>query len=336
MTRIDRRSSALVRLEYTIPFADTCRTAGELPDSRTHQFAALCRSEPPTVVLPHWLSRADVDAARGHDLLPTEPTEADVLADDPAWTTCWTRIVEDADRRPIDCASALEGVEWDTAALTAGPWIVAGYTFDPPLNLWVPRRGVFRVVDDPEADPPAAAIAPHSTLAGSSSGLALRLCVDAPAGSTTTLEWSDATAESWTELGTPELALDGETPLALQVPDALAGGGTMLLRISVRAPDGSSFTYHSSDAITVVPGDLEPPGDSEPFDYCRDDPDALEPQRCGPTAPEPTPEGCRGCAVGSGADAGWLALPLLLIRPRAPRSGGCGCRRRRGCRRCRA
>ena len=58
----------------------------------------------------------------------------------------------DDQRRPITFAAAAEPVVWDTSGVAPGTWVIAGYTWEPPYNLWRRAPWVVRVFDD-DSDP---------------------------------------------------------------------------------------------------------------------------------------------------------------------------------------
>lgn len=326
ITRVDRTQSAVVHLDYTIPYTDLCLTEDEVADSRTHQFLAFCRDEPAGYTRPRWLSHADVEASLAAGALPNDHvvTAAEVLENNPRFEGCWTRIVADAGRRPIACSASRPGVDWDTTDLAPGPYVVAGYTYEPPLNEWSPRRGVFKVFDgDPDAAPPAAAIATPEAFLWLNQPARLAVCVDARDGSTITASWALSTAEpAWTIFLAAE-PVPGDTFEIEFLPPPEHAGEYLTVRVEVEDPLGRVAVAHmagevlsqtvedpnAGESSTTDPGTT---GDDDPFDFCRDSPQADDLPPC--AAPEPTePAGC-GCREAAGAPA-LLAL-LVLVRRR--------------------
>lgn len=324
LTRVDRSVASTVHLDYTIPMPDTCLGDDELPDSRTHQFVALCRTPEPGEVLPQWLAHADVDRAAAIDQLPEPPPgPQDVLDLATAWQGCQHRIVADDARRTIDCAAALAGIDWDTATVPAGGWVVQGYTFDPPVNLWRPRHGVVRLVDGGGDDPPAVALEPHALQLGSENGLTLHACADAVPGSIVRASWSRLDPVAWTEIGAGPLGEGGISSFDFVPPADIDPGGTVVrFAVEVEDPSGRRFRYVSPDDVVIVPGSLEPTPPGPVYDFCREHEDPLAPQNCsgGDDGSGDDPalgeRGCAGCSSGGTPPAlAWL-LALTLARRR--------------------
>jgi MYXO-CTERM domain-containing protein len=330
LTLVDRAQDPVVHLGYTIPRTDVCLTADEPADGRTHQFIAFCRDEPAGYRLPAWLTWSEVqdniDAGRipGGVIAPT-----DVLEGNPRHDGCWLRIVADADRRPITCAAARPGVDWDTRDLAPGPYLVAGYTYDPPLHAWSPRRGVYKIFDgDRDAAPPAVAIATLEGFLWKDQSQRLAICADAQDGSTITASWAVSTADpTWTVFLADE-PVPSDTFEIEFLPPPAAAGQELTVRVEIEDPLGRVAVAHMAGTIltqtvedpdtgesstTDAPGTT---GDDDPFDFCRDSPQADDIPPCA-APPEPTePAGC-GCSSSSGS-APWLLL-VLLLRPRERR-----------------
>ena len=163
LTVVDRSVEPVVHLRYTIPYPDVCLTADEPADSRTHQLLAFCRGAPDQRPIPRWHTRAELTADIAAGFGPPDPIfTRDVLEDSPDDAGCWHPIIGADERRPITCAAARPGVDWDTRGLPVGTYLVRGYTYEPPDSAWSPRHGLFKIVDDaadPAASPPAVAIA---------------------------------------------------------------------------------------------------------------------------------------------------------------------------------
>ncbi|MFO0631615.1 MAG: hypothetical protein U0168_02055 [Nannocystaceae bacterium] len=326
LTRVDRSVASTTQLEYTIPMPDTCLGDDELPDSRTHQFVALCRTPEPGELLPQWLAHADVDRAAAIDQLPDPPPgPQDVLDLAAAWQGCSHRIVADDARRTIDCNAALAGVAWDTSTVPAGAWVVQGYTFDPPVNLWRPRRGVFKLVDGDGDDPPAVALQAHALQLGSENSLELRACADAAPGSTVRASWSRLDPIAWTEIDAQPVGEGGISSFSFVPPPDIDPGGTIVrFAVEVEDPSGRSFRYVSPDDVVIVPGALEPTPPGPVYDFCREHDDPLAPQNCGGGDDDSADgsalgeRGCHGCSSTGGAPLGlsWLTAFALPRRRR--------------------
>ncbi|WAS92162.1 hypothetical protein [Nannocystis punicea] len=328
LTRVDRSVDPVVHLEYTIPSVDICLTPDEPADSRTHQFVAFCRDAPPESI-PHWLSLADVQANIDSGYFdPAELKPNQIVEDTDYFADCWFPITTAAERRPITCEAARPGVDWDTSALAPGAYFVAGYTYEPTLNDWTPRRGVFRVHDgDLAAAPPAAAIFTHTVDVWYGDPVRLAACVDAMPGSTWRLEFAEMPDE-------PRLELDWQTLLPVApvestdfdiefVLDDAHADVRLHVRLVVEDPEGRTTIAHMPTPGTVLmrkQTGVTGSGGDEPndFDFCRDNPAADKLPDCGqPSEPETsgeTPEDpADGCACSSTPSPGPGSLMALVL-----------------------
>jgi len=331
LTVVDRIATPVVHLDYSFPVEDTCAGSYAAP---THQFLALCRPPAPGEALPQWISSADVAAAKALQipLFPLEP--GDLLAESAVWADCWWRVSADDDRRPLTCEVALGGVDWDVSALTPGPYVIAGYTYQPPRHLWSPRWGVFKIVAGPDPDeaPPVAALAQRETFVYADQKLEIPVCVSAMPGSSLRLEYArHEDAPVWQPLA--EVAVTDTVVSVPWTPPAEVHGEDVRLRVRVDDPLGRHGMLEAPELLHVLAvlsptsSDGDPP--DEPADMCRDDapPEALycppPPSGSADTgATEVTPDA--GCActqgsAGSGDAAGGAACLLLLglLRRRA-------------------
>jgi hypothetical protein len=324
MTVVDRSvDDPVVHLDYSVPFSDTCTTASEPPQSRTHQFMALCRSAEPGETIPHWITAADVQASLDAGALKPEelPGESDVLDTAAGWNGCWLRITPDTERRPITCETALEGIDWDTRGAATGAFIVQGYTFHPPLNTWARRRGVVKIADAAD-DPPAVALEPHSPYFGDDAPLELIACVDAPPASVLTLAWSLDQTSTWNRQDDVEIAEDGDVELVLEPPEGLEAGSIVWIMVEITSQDDRTFRYVSPDVVAYVGNTTPPWNPPVVFDHCREDPNALDPQTCPgqTTTTTGNNDGGDGCSC-TNAPASRAAGALLFV--------ALGCSRRR-------
>ncbi|MFO7564547.1 MAG: hypothetical protein R6X02_18020 [Enhygromyxa sp.] len=305
---VDRSVEPLVHFDYTIPLEDTELTPEELPDSRTHQFVALCRERPLSELLPSWITRDDLDRSAAAGLVPTadQPAEA-ILDESPAWSGCFARITDDDDRRPITFAQAALGVDWDTREAALGVWTVAGYTFEPPLNLWRERPGFVKIVDDradPEQDLPAIALLGDERVVEPGELVELEACVDVLEPATILLEWAEFAPElEWRPLSTSTVESDGPLRLELTVPSA-AAERELLVRARLRDARERERLAYLPARLSVLPcpttGCVDPPPEPDP------PPDAEAPRA-----------GCRSASVASPALLGLLLLPLARRRRRS-------------------
>jgi len=354
LTVVDRSVDPVVHLAYTIPGADTCLTADELPGSRTHQFIGFCHGDPRARILPHWHTRAEAEHAAAAGLTDLDPVPPeDVLADNPDYANCWVPILTAEQRRPITCAAARPGVDWDTSDVPAGPWLIRGYTYEPPLNTWSPRHGLFKIVDgpDPAASAPAVGIANRDTYLWRGQPILVRLCAHAMDGATVTLSYgSNDPDPAWTPAIVDHPIATGDLDLEFLPPDALAGQ-IITLRAEVVDPLGRRHVSFMQGEINIQttpdPSGVNEPAPPEvitdpPYDFCAENPDADRPLDCpgvgstsdsggsgtgdtgdtGDTPPSGTGCGCRNAPA---SPAALVAAALLLARRRrrtAPSGGG--------------
>jgi hypothetical protein len=317
MTLVDRSQDPVVHLDYSIEQQDTDVTLDEVADSRTHQFFATCRTSAPLDPLPMWITTADVDAAMMKSLLGNPVAEAQILAGNPEWEACWTRITADDDRRPITFVMAEAGVDWDTTAFERGAYTVHGYTYEPAVNVWAQRAGVVKVHDgDPDAAGPAAAFTTGEQTLYRDGVAWIEGCVDAAVGSTFTAQWAFANEPTpeWIDVVTE--AVDGDAfAFEFDPPDELAGG-TAALRATFTSPDGRSYTTVMSRMIVVL--EIDDPGCTE-AGFIDDSCD--ESEGTAATGTETTAEeherDATGCACASGRplrrDAGLFMLLFMSL-----------------------
>ncbi|MBZ5708554.1 MYXO-CTERM sorting domain-containing protein [Nannocystis pusilla] len=290
MTVVDRSQSTLLHLDYEIPHEDTMVPPPpmEVADSRRHQFVAFCRGHSRQTPLPTWLSWTDVAAAGELGLVPDELGDADVL-ETSEWAPCFHRITADDDRRPISFAQAAKGVDWDTASLPAGPYVVEGYTWEPAINVWQVRPGVVHVVDGPGLDvTPAAAVTTRDDFMFADASLQLEGCARALPGSTLSLWWSiaDGGELDW-QLASSGAPLVGETfALPFRAPPE-AVGENVALRVDVTDPAQRTFAAHPLQLVVVLPAQDDDPGECGSLLGCDDGTTTADPA----TGPDADPGG---------------------------------------------
>lgn len=292
---VDRSVDPITHFEYTIPTEDTPTGADELPDSRTHQFVALCRQHPQTELLPAWITRDDVERSVELGLLEADAVSyREILDETTVWADCFTRITADDQRRPISFEQAAAGVDWDVSAVERGVWSIAGYTFEPTLNLWRDRPGFVKIlddVDDPQQDLPAVALLAQEQVVEPGAAIVLEACVDIYGAGELTLEWAPfAPSLVWQPLAM--VAADSDGPLAVDVLAPVAAAGTQIL-IRARIVDalGREYVGHAPASVSVLPC-------PESGDSCVD-----------PPPPEPD---AAGCAI-TPQPPTLLLLPILLL-----------------------
>ena len=306
---IDRSVDPVAHFDYAIPVEDTEVTADELVDSRTHQFLALCREHPSTELLPSWITRDDVDRSLAAGLLEpgTELGAEAILDESPSWAGCFVRVTADDARRPIAFDVAAQGVDWDTTGVEAGVWSLAGYTFEPALNLWRERPGFIKIVDDrddPEQDLPALALLGDEQLVDPGAAVVVDACVDLLGPGTIELEWAEfQPALSWRAWTSVAVEADGPVQLELPAPSA-AADRTILVRARLTDALGRTREAHLAVALAVGPC---------PASGCEDEPD-----------PEPEPidreaSGGRCAATSDSRGLAWavFGFGILVLRRRA-------------------
>lgn len=263
MTVVDRSQQVSLHVPYTIPYEDTVVTSDEVLTSRRHQFVAFCRDHSRQLPLPPWLTWKDVEDAASKALIdPMAVDDEDVLETSVEWKDCWYRITNDDERREITFAEAMKGVDWDTTELPAGPYIVQGYTWEPPFNIFSSRPGVVHVVDgqDLAQVTPAMAMTSPEDVLFEADTLNFEGCIRALPGSTITGFWSLTTADAldW-KVFIDEVAPIGETFKVPFTPPPASVGETIALYLEVKDPVMRTFDAHAPGLVVVLPG-IEEPG----------------------------------------------------------------------------
>lgn len=332
LVTLDRALTPTVALTYTIPHEDAC----PFPHGRpTHQFFHLCRAPRPGEALPQWLAQGDLLRAVFLGASPPPVTPADILPTNPDWSGCITAL---AAARPITCDAAAGDVVWDLRDMSPGTYAVAAYTHHPPVNLWTPRWGLFRVVDSAAGDlPPAAALANRETFVYADETLALDVCAAAEPGATLDLAHALAGApDDWHPIAAA-VPVTGERTIVPWDPPAALGGESLLLRVEIRDPHGRSAVAVAPEPIHVleVPGQAPDPPAIEPApDICRTPDQEVPAIACpdDPVSEDITSEpGCNSAARfrdRTGIPL-WLLLIAALNRRSRPRHRHVSCARSR-------
>ena len=340
-TLVDRSATPTWHLDYDIPYEDLDVGQDEVADSRRHQFFALCRDNSPQDYLPRWITWADVDAAAavvipGIDGRPDQPLvdpdtiePADVFETSTPWDGCWFRINGDDERLPISNASAAAGVDWDLAALPEGGYIIAGYTWEPAINIWTQRPGFVKIHDgDPDAAPPAIAITSGELVLEEGGSGTIEGCVDAVEGSTITAYWAPAeTGEvTWTPFLEDEPVSGSQFAIELLAPAGLVGD-TGMIRVDVEDPTGRTFTGYGLETVIV----LAPTGGD---DDCDGGGGFVQGPDCSETGADGTAGGSGGSGGGSAttgaatdgvADDDAATTTPIADGDEGGGGGGCGC-----------
>lgn len=313
MTVVDRSVEPVLSLAYTIEYEDTMVEPGEVPDSRRHQFLALCHDYSPYIDWASgWITQADFDRAAASSLaFPELLVPDDILESSPKWEGCWTRITADDERRPITFAAAAEPVLWDTTGLPVGPQVVYGYTWEPPFNIWAQRGGVVQVVDDLDlaSAPPALAVSSGEIIVYDDDEPAkVEGCVRAMEGATLTASFTvrDDEPRTWTAFA-EDVPVTGESfALPLVVPPE-GIDRELVLRVEVVDPLGRQHTgYMQGQAFVLhrLPDNPGPVPTGSESSGSEDSGDAT-------AAEESDAAGC-GCDASAGP-SGWGLLALVLL-----------------------
>jgi hypothetical protein len=307
-TIVDRSVDPVAHFDYAIPVEDTLLTADELPDSRTHQFVALCRDRPLTELLPAWITRDDAERSHAAGLIDDPVvSSAAILDESAAWSGCFARVTADDERRPITFEQAALGVDWDTSAVPIGVWSLAGYTFEPAYNLWRQRPGFVKVVDDrhdPEQDLPAIALLGGDQPVDPGAAIQVEACVDLLGPGTIAFEWAEFRPQlEWHPLTSVTVEVDGPVALDLLAPSA-AAEQTLLIR--ARLTDA-----RERERLAYLPGQIAV--GPCPAQGCAAHPDP-DPDP-GPE-PEPEPPGSSCAVVGDAREFGAAMLLFVLLARR--------------------
>lgn len=303
ITTIDRSAAPSFEFTYEIPNEDTQLSFDEFENSRRHQFLGFCRQWPAGRPPPRYISLADLERAvmAGFEVGEMLDDPEATLETSSVWAGCWTRITADDDRRPITDLAAAEPVTWDLANIDPGTWLIAGYTWEPPYNLWSRAPWVLRVVDEPVPINPQAAVSLADTTdtVYFDEVLELPICVDAAPGSTLTLEWAPSKPEllEWSALD--EVPLDGPTELLHPfVPPPESFGLTIVVRATVEQPLGASYEGHALSPVIVFAPPSEGDGDGDGDETDEGD-ESSESESGGETGPGTAPTTSSGrCSLG--------------------------------------
>ncbi len=327
MTIVDRTVDAKLVLNYTIPYEDTEVTSDEVADSRRHQFLAFCRGHSRQEPLPVWLTDADVAAAAAKTLIdPVNVDPEDVFETSAEWKDCWFRITGDDQRRPITFAEAAKPVVWDTTLLPVGPYVIAGYTWEPAFNIWSERIGVVKVIDDPDPSmsPPALALTNGEEIKFGNEVLTLIGCLDAMDGSTITGYWSLTTGEGldW-QMFASDVPVSGDSIELDFIPPPESFGEQIAMKVEITDPMDRRFTAHLDTLATILPPASETGGCPDTGGNFIGDPSCDSGTSGNPTSTGPT--GSSGPDAGSGG-AGSSGGGSDTSGPgEVPKVDGCAC-----------
>ncbi len=339
---VDRSVDARYEFKVGIPFEDVTLTADELSDSRTFEFFAFCRDDPPATPFPNWIDLEDAERALAIGNIMELPP-ADTVLDGMAR---WSVGHDDADgscvqpmapRIAISCDATQDGIAWDTTGVPAGNYAVHGYTFSPPTNLWTPRTGVVQVHDGTPLPAAAFASPVYDATVYRESGYHVQGCMGGPAGTVVALAWAPISSDLedpdvWTDFATLDAA-DGAFDVVLVPPESAIYQG-LVMRATATAADAPTWVAYSRGYLTIYPGDDEsddpelPPGP----DHCEVGAEPTAGLELDGGGDDSTTEGTSGAHADGGEDgcgcdagrAGGRGMPLLAVlvvlrRSRAPR-----------------
>lgn len=337
ITDIDRGEDPVFHLDIGLAREDSMVTEDEPPDSRRFQFFLVCEDvHRDFLELPNWITVAEAEDAIARGTITDMPPDDDILERRPDLQGCVHPMNAASARMPITCEATRNGLDFDTSDLPAGNYVVRGYTYEPPLNLWSVRRGVVRVYDDPDEALPSVGLRSPSLdgmqlRPGSPfpiQGCAVATCdVELQYASLIDIGTEDELWETFATVGSGEFAVEFDPPEALV--------GQPLLFRAVADPAGASPWVDHAEGTALVFGDdnLSDEPFGEPLEICGFyDPETepVAPSAAGElTCSEPEDEdvdasagraGC-ACALGgretaSGTRAGWLFLVLVVLGAR--------------------
>lgn len=310
-------SEASFEFAYAIPYEDTQVSDDELEDSRRHQFVAFCRQWPAGEPPPPYISVSDLQRAIDAQIeLETE------LLDEPEatletsveWAGCWTRVTADDARRPITEAAAAEPVVWTPEGVAPGTWMLAGYTWEPPFNMWSRAPGVVRVLDADMQGPAGPAAAVELTPEGLEldSSLTIPVCVAAELEAQLHFEWAVAKDEPRVWTGLLEQVVGEAEELEVEFPsDPEYQGATLLLRARIEDAE-TNYISHGLVRLNVY----APPLGGE--DEGGDEEESGEAGESGAESEESEGGSSSGAEEGAQAEAGAGGCRLGRPAPLAP------------------
>ena len=229
--------------------------------------------------------------------------------------------------------------------LPIGAYVVNGYTWEPPFNIYSLRSGVVKIVDDPDPAASAPALSIGNKISEGvvyeTETLELFGCASAMDGSTITGYWAQINTYGmpldWVsfEADTPVVGDTFALPFA---PPLEAAGNLIALKIEITDPIDRTFTAHMDILATFLEGsppstggecegsgfvaDPECPGGTggtSPTSGGESGGDSAADVTAGPDPMTSSGEGCGACAVGDASvPLGWLAIGLLMRRRSRP------------------
>lgn len=241
-------------LEVTVPYEDEA-TRAELADARSARFFALCKSPPSLDSLPEWLTWEDVERASEAGMVHEPPSPDDVLESSTSWPLGTCVVELPGPPSPLTCDGLDGGVVVDASSLGIGNHVIVGYVFAPPVNLWVRRAGVVRVVQgDREPQPVVTLTTPwRRAQTHRMPGFVVEGCAAGGGATQVSLQWARWGEDDWTTFET----WSGEGRFARPfVPPDGTDYQALRLRAVVRgdeSPESRSLD-HAPGELVVLPG----------------------------------------------------------------------------------
>ncbi len=328
---VDRSVDPVFHLDIGLPREDLLVTDDEPADSRRFQFFAVCEDVHVDLLdLPNWITVEEATDALARGSIDAMPPDDDVLELRADLEGCVFPMNDASERIPISCEATEAGLDFDTSVLPAGNYVVRGYTYEPPLNLWSSRRGVVRVHDgDANAMPSVGVTTPalDGVQLRPGSPFPIRGCTRGRGGVDVELQWASLIelggaddAAAWRTFATVDAA-QGAFSIDFDPPED-AVGLPLLVRGSVQS-DGTAWVDHAEGTLLVFDdGDVSDPPFGEPIEICgfydpTDPTDPVDPAP-GSTAGELTGLDSSSGATGESGDAGCACA----LRPARRHAGG--------------
>ncbi len=274
---VDRTLDPVFHLDIGLPREDVMVTDDEPADSRRFQFFAVCEDVHIDLLeLPNWITAAEAEDALARGSIDAMPSDADILERREDLQGCVFPMNASDARIPISCEATEAGLDFDTSDLPAGNYVVRGYTYEPPLNLWSTRRGVVHVHDGDTNEIAAAGLttpALDGVQLRPGSTFPVRGCTRGRSGVRVELQWAsliqlggDDDEAAWQTFASIDAA-QGSFSVDFD-PPADAVGLPLLVRASVEA-DGQTWLDHAEGTFLVFDdGDVSDPPFGEPIEIC--------------------------------------------------------------------
>lgn len=340
IAQVDRSEDPVFHLDIGLPREDFMVTDDEPQDSRRLQFFLVCEDVHPELLdLPNWVTVAEAEDALARGSVEAMPPDDDILERREDLQDCVFPMNASEQRIPITCDATRSGLDFDTRDIPEGNYVVRGYTYEPPLNLWSARRGVVRVIDGPQAGPPTLGLRTPS-LDGvqirSGSPFPIRGCMS---GTTeAVLQWAsliqlggDNDAAAWQTFAT--LTNPGSFEADFDPPADAVGQPLLIRGVADPSTDAPWIDHAEGTLLVFGDGDSSDEPFGEPVEICGFYDPAVEPEMPDTTGGDSGGEltetdgggqesdsaGCACTSARDGRPAGWLFLGLLVALRRRRR-----------------